>query len=468
MAIIKDITKTGAQPYNDLQEQNELGGEQSIPWYDLPASQRIQYHQKRRKEALPIENVDYDQLQQWGDFGNSKYDKDVPLSALDNLENWRGRNQSAGRQWVHGITKGVGLAATTFLDGTLGLLYRVPSMIGNWVQGGTFTEGASKLWDNDLSNALQDFNQKMEEWLPNYRTQEEQERNWWQNAGTANFWADGFLKNLGFSVGAFYSGNAWLKGLKALGWVKNAASAQAVGSLLSGFNEGRIEANNAQTEFMDSEKAKLQQAREMRAADIAAMDISDDEKIEKLKELDENVKLQEQDSLDRAHKMGLTTLIGNTIILSLDNMWQFGKLYSRGFENAKDLAGRISAGAAKEGITGGVKEGGKYVAETTSKGRKLLRGASNGLSEGFEEMNQAWIAEGAGYWMGADSPDSYYKALIDPKAQVDTKDFLEAAGEGFVNTYGNGDRWEEFAIGALTGLIGMPTFGQLNNSDANT
>lgn len=454
-----DITKVGRLSGKELKEENNSDKSDALHnFYELLNNSSATEFSNM---FLPEEtNYVGRELGEAG-YGESRYDKNIDyMSQLPDIQDIRARNQSGFNQFVSGITKGVGLAATTFLDGTLGLIYGIGQ--------GLNEARISALWDNDVSNALQDFNKKMEEWLPNYRTKEEQERNWWQNMGTANFWADGFLKNLGFTVGAFYSGNAWLKGLKALGWVKNATSAQVVGSLLSGFNEGRIEANNAQTEFMDSEKAKLQQAREMRAADIAAMDISDDEKIEKLKELDENVKLQEQDSLDRAHKMGLTTLIGNTIILSLDNMWQFGKLYSRGFENAKDLAGRISAGAAKEGITGGVKEGGKYVAETTSKGRKLLRGASNGLSEGFEEMNQAWIAEGAGYWMGADSPDSYYKALIDPKAQVDTKDFLEAAGEGFVNTYGNGDRWEEFAIGALTGLIGMPTFGQLNNSDANT
>lgn len=458
---IKDITKTGAQSYQDIQEQNELYEHSNIPWYDLPVSQRMQYHQKRRMETLPVRKVGYEEIQQWGDFGNSKYDVNVPLSALQNLEAWRGKNQSAGRQWVHGITKGVGLAATTFLDGTLGLLYG----IGQGIVDGRL----SALWDNDLSNALQDLNQKMEEWLPNYRTQEEQERNWRQNIGTANFWADGFLKNLGFSVGAFYSGNAWLKGLKALGWVKNAASAQAVGSLLSGFNEGRIEANNAQRDFLTLQNQLISDARERRAMEIAANPYNSDEvKIRELKTLDDNVKLQQDDALQRAHQMGMATLIGNTLILTADNMWQFGKLYSRGFANAKGIMGRIEDGMMKQGIKGGIKEGGKYVAETVSKPRAILRGFSNAASEGFEELNQAAIAEGAGYWRGVDSPDAYYEALKDPKAQLQTKRFFEALGTGLTNTYGNGDRWEEFAIGFLTGAIGMPTFGNGNNADANT
>lgn len=460
MAIL-DITKTGAQPYQDIQDQNDLSGNQVTNWRDLPASQRMQYHQERRKETLPVEKVGYEQVQQWGDFGNSKYDVDVPLSSLNNLEAWRGENQSAGRQWLHGLGKGVGLAATTFFDGTLGLLYG----IGQGVSEGR----VSALWDNDLSNTLQDINQKMEEWLPNYRTQEEQERNWLQNAGTANFWADGFLKNLGFSVGAFYSGNAWLKGLKAMKWVKNAASAKAVGSLLSGFNEGRIEANNGQRDILNAQYKLIDDEREVMAQEIAANPYASDEvKIQKLKTLDDNVKIQKDKTLERAHQAGMAILIGNTLILPADNMWQFGKLYSRGFTNAKGIMGRIEDGMMKQGIRGGIKEGGKYVAETVSKPRAILRGFSNAAFEGFEELNQAAIAEGAGYWRGVDSPDAYYKALKDPKAQLQTKGFFEALGTGLTNTYGNRDRWEEFAIGFLTGAIGMPTFGSVINADANT
>ena len=458
---IKDITKTGAQPYQDIQKQNELYEEQNTPWYNLPASQRMQYHQKRRRETLPVEKVGYEEVQQWGDFGNSKYDVDVPLSSLQNLEAWRGENQSAGRQWVHGITKGVGLAATTFSDGTLGLLYGV---------GQGIVEGRlSALWDNDLSNALQDFNNGMEEWLPNYRTQNEQEKEWWQNMGTANFWADGFLKNLGFSVGAFYSGNAWLKGLKALKWVKNTASAQAVGSLLSGFNEGRIEANNGQRDILNAQYKFIDDEREVMAQEIVANPYNSNEiKIQKLKTLDDNVKIQKDKALERAHQAGMAILIGNTTILTADNMWQLGKLYGKSFANAKGIMGRIEDGMMKQGIRGGIKEGGKYIAETVSKPRAIAKGFSNAFIEGFEELNQAAIAEGAGYWRGVDSPDAYYKALKDPNAQLQTKGFFEALGTGLTNTYGNGDRWEEFAIGFLTGAIGMPTFGRVNNADANT
>lgn len=457
---LKDITKTGGLNYRELQEENNPNRSKTLSnFYNLLNNTSSTQFSNM---FLP-EETDYvgRELGEYG-YGDSRFDKNIDyISQLPDIGDIRAKNQSAAEQWVHGIIKGVGLAATTFLDGTLGLLYG----LGQGINEGR----VSALWDNDLSNALQDFNQKMEEWLPNYRTQSEQEQNWWQNMGTANFWADGFLKNLGFSIGAFYSGNAWLKGLKALGWVKNAASAQAVGSLLSGFNEGRIEANNAQRDFLTLQNQLIADAREKRAMEIAADNtISDEVKIERLKALDDNVKIQQDDALQRAHQMGMATLIGNTLILTADNMWQFGKLYSRGFTNAKGIMGRIEDGMMKQGIRGGIKEGGKYIAETVSKPRAILRGFSNAASEGFEELNQAAIAEGTGYWRGVDSPDAYYEALKDPNAQLQTKGFFEALGTGLTNTYGDGDRWEEFAIGFLTGAIGMPTFGSVNNADANT
>jgi hypothetical protein len=75
-------------------------------------------------------------------------------------------------------------------------------------------------------------------------------------------------------------------------------------------------------------------------------------------------------------------------------------------------------------------------------------------------MNQAWISETMGNYKSPDSPDAYYRAIIDEDANIQTSNFLEAASKGFINTYGNGQRWEEFVVGALTGLLGMPTVGK--------
>ena len=451
---IIDITKTGPMSYRQLQSLNNnlIELDEEAPDFGV---------------SNPYGNIGQLQYGAYGDFGSSKYDQNlVGDYELSNYQDIRANEQSTFRKYLFGITKGVGLAGTTFLDGTLGFVYGLANVGPSWFKNG-FWEGVDKIWNNDISNTLQNVNEEMERILPNYRTTGELNSDF--NVGSANFWADGFLKNLGFAVGAYYSGSAWLKGLKALKLVKSGTAAQVIGSLLSGFNEGRIEAQNAEKDFTRMQNMLLDDSRERTAFEIAARtDIDDEKKIELFQELDQNYYNRQNEISEAAHKMGLTTLIGNTVLLSLDNMWQFGKLYSRGFTNAKGIMGRIEDGMMKQGIKGGVKEGGKYIAETVTKPKAIVKGVSNALSEGFEEMNQAALSSGAGYWFGTDSPDAYYQALKDPKAKVQTQDFLSAMGHGITETYGDGSRWEEFAIGFLTGAIGMPTFGSVNNADANT
>ena len=94
---------------------------------------------------------------------DSMFDSEITsASQLDNLDNTRGELQPWYAQLGAGIGKGVSLAGTTFLDGTLGLAYGIGSAIAN--------KDVSRLWNNELSNSLKEWNDKMEEWLPNHRT----------------------------------------------------------------------------------------------------------------------------------------------------------------------------------------------------------------------------------------------------------------------------------------------------------
>jgi hypothetical protein len=467
---MEDITRTGVQTGKELQKQNsENFNVQDWVSKNIDQSYKPQYQFgsiNAPKTYTPEE------LGTGADFGESRYDIGYSIDELQNYQDIRGNSQSGIAKLGSGIGKGIALAGTTFLDGTLGLLYGV---------GQGLVEGrVSALWDNDVSNALQTVNQELERILPNYRTQEEQEKPWYQNIGTMNFWADSVIKNLGFTVGAFYSGGVWTKGLKAIGALNKGLSASVVGSLMSGLNEGRIEANNGQRDFLKLQNAQIDDAYNQRYQAIFESGLSDNDKALALAQLDTDTEALRQDALERAHSMGLTTLIGNTIILTASNMWQFGKLYSRGFANhanvkaAAKAAGKEAPTIMEEGARLKAaddmmsKIGNRYVAKTTSKGKAILRGASNGLAEGFEEMNQQWIQSGAGEMYSPDSPDAYYEALLNHNSQVSTQDFLTGMAKGFTESYGDGSQWEQFAVGALTGLFGMPTFGRVNNADANT
>ena len=467
MSSNKDITNTGALNYRDLQS---LNAEAFTPTQDDLDFFNRSFQLEAQKRYLYESNFDItpkyvqSSLMQGGTgdyWGNSIFDEEVSRGIQSEyLSDIRAKNQPWFAKLGAGVAKGVALAGTTYLDGTIGLVAGIAEGIGAKVQGESWGDSIAKLWNNEVSNGLASLNKSLEEILPNYRTQAEMDNPWYKNLGTINFWADSVIKNLGFTVGAFYSGGAWNKALKAVGAVKGAMGAKVVGSFLSAVNEGRIEANHGASDFLNLQFAQIVDAIGKVNPEIQAMKeygLSDEEILDQLSLEDANIARLTEGARDRANAMGLATLIGNTVLLSLNNFDTFGKLYARGFKNAETIASdRIR------------KEAGKYIFDKITKKEAIARGIKHGLVEGNEEMSQAFISETAGQRQTPDSPDAYYEALLDPNAEIETKSFLKSVTEGFANTYGNGDRWEEFAIGAITGLFGIPTFGKVQNADANT
>ena len=128
---------------------------------------------------------------------SGRYDRFV-LGA-DN-EDIQGKLQSNWDKAANGLLKGVGIAGTTFLEGTVGLVAGIGSAIANG--------SMNKFYNNDFSNYMSDLNKSMENNLPNYYTSSERDAEWYQpeNLLTANFFWDKIIKNLGFSVGALYAG----------------------------------------------------------------------------------------------------------------------------------------------------------------------------------------------------------------------------------------------------------------------
>ena len=100
------------------------------------------------------------------------------------------------------------LAGTTFLNSTLGLAVGIGTAIGE--------ERWSGLWDNEVSNALDEINKASEKLLPNYYSTEEMETPWTNNIFTANFLGDKVLKNMGFTIGAIAAGSLTGGGINSL------------------------------------------------------------------------------------------------------------------------------------------------------------------------------------------------------------------------------------------------------------
>lgn len=456
---------------------------------------------------------------------DSMYDEDTTsITQLDNLANTRGEMQPWYAQIGAGLAKGAVLAGTTFADGILGTIVG----LGNAAATGTF----SGFWDNPFSNAMQQVNEWSESVLPNYYTDVEKNDPWYENIFSANFIGDKFLKNLGFAVGAAYSGKisagatSKLLGLnKARQAFKGAVTASGealnpnaalqayregdlfldgvrltdelardakklkmaeptlklTGAFSGALGEARIEAIQNSKDWFELHKQQLDDAQAKVAAQeqesvlrefpqFAQYQISPDGKsFEQVltpegqamlqarvdAKFDYNGGLQKL-SEDRA-KMGNIDFALNIPLLTVSDAWQFGKFYAGGYNTAKK-GSQILRTVAEDGTV-------SYSAAKPSVLRNAFKIASKGVAEGpYEEMGQAVAGKVAGYKYASELND-FYGAKIDPDAESETIDWLQATAKAIQQTYGTIEGWEEGFIGGLTGLVGIPGFRSTRNSE---
>ena len=466
-----DITKSGPMTFRDLQKANEsqytnISNDfqefsKMVGDYSSPTSL---YDARAHGEQL-VQSSLAETKTPWGE---SMFDEPTATEAqFQELGDIRAENQPWYAKIGAGLAKGAVLAGTTFLNGTLGLVAGA---------GTAVTEGKwSGLWDNDFSRAMDSLNKGAEEVLPNYYTQDELNQPWYTNIFTANFWGDKFIKNIGFTVGAFYSGGVYSKGLGAIMQAVKAGSkatsmvTSGVGSVISAVNEGSIEALNAANEFEEKYKTALDGEFRQRIAAIqveyeaskgkALQRSVDGSYIDpayaKYKEAIERERNNYNQALakleeDKA-KVGNATLLMNIPILTASNFYQFGKLYSRGFNTARRTAD----------IVGDI---GKYEAKGLSKAARVGKILGGGLSEGSEEVEQQIATDWSQHYYATDV-NNFYRSLQDPNAAQETLSWTKSFGETLGRTLGEGSTWEQFFIGGLTGLMGMPRFRGMRNED---
>ena len=457
-----DITKEGYQNYKDLQRQNnnnvvidEEENKKAVEEFykhlsRIEAAREAYTNVAPRKVASPLLRSGQ------GYLGESKLDRDRTYlpSEFENINEQRAQDQSAAEKILHGTIKGGVLAGTTFLDGTIGLAYG----LGKAVQTGKF----SQVWDNDVSRFFNSLNEKSEELLPNYYTEDEQ-INPWSHVFSANFIGDKYIKNIGFTIGALYSGGVYsaggkallrgaiglgktLKAQKAIATVGNAVNT-ATGIVTAAFNEGRIEALNNSKEWakdkIDNANQEHNNALEAIKEAYEGTEVYNDLIAAENKRYTE---VMQKIELDRA-KMGNMDLLFNMPILIASNAIQFSKLFGNGFK-----ASRLSNNL---GIKGSIKSG--YTASRTAvKDAAKIVGKRFG-AEGSEEFSQSIASNIAGDFYGTDV-DNYMKQRYAPEAEQETLSFIKSVSRGVAETFGDEHAWEEFFIGGLTGLLGAPTF----------
>lgn len=462
-----DITKSGPMTFRDLQKANQEPYTNLSPEFQsfsmnvgANTAPTSLYDARAHGEQMVQSSLE-GTTTPWGE---SMFDEPTATEAqFQELGDIRAENQPWYAQIGAGLAKGAILAGTTFLDGTVGLILGAGTAISE--------DRWSGLWDNDFSKAMQSVNEWSEQALPNYYTRAEQEQPWYENIFTANFLGDKFIKNLGFTVGAFYSGGVTAAGLKAtklpqlIGAIAKSSKApkivtSAVGAVTSAVNEGRIEALNNSKDWFELHKAQLDdtyrdriQAIQNRYEDTKGTLVRtrEGQMVDPAYIEYQNAIKKEQESYNAALgklsedrlKMGNADLLMNIPILTASNIIQFGKLYANGFKTARKATNIVG-------------KAGEYTAGTTRLGATaaITKGA---LSEGTEEITQGMASRISGNYYSTDV-NNFYKSKTDPEAAQETLSWTKSFAEGINETVNDGSAWEEFFIGSLTGALGMPRF----------
>lgn len=536
-----DITKSGPQDFRTIRKQ--------LASIDAPTDKEYLYEKNMNNsylgrsmynaaEAAPtvVQSPLYNTKTK---LGQSYFDQDVYTKGeFEDASSIRGENQPAIVQAINGTAKGSILAGTTAVSGILGIPYGIFSAVNN--------KDFSKFWDNDITRTAQLINDASEEWLPNYYTKEQLESSWYSptNLFSANFLFDKVIKNIGFTVGAAYSGGIYTKGInavaKGIGALKAMARTgktfeeaaklgaramqmnaktrfikSAVGSTFSAVAEGSVEALNNSKDYVDIYRQKVDAHtaegmnnayREFAIAggqfdgegnpilDNTPRSVMLQNELTRL----QNAKKQAYEEIENTRaSMGNADLIANLPILTLGNWLTFGKMYAGGYKAARNTS-RVTTRATKEARAAAEAEGKEAVKRLNKVVEKAKKTGYQGLTqeekalveegtdhllgdktyaalmavreplkEGNEEMAQAAAAKSSQNYYGS-RVDAIYDAAMDNYSRSQVLDWWKASVQGFKDIYGDFNNYEEGFIGALTGLMGSPTFGKKNNSTSET
>jgi hypothetical protein len=267
----QDITKTGPQNYRDLQKANN----KAPKYYSEEAAALFKSAASADRRAVGnLGTVGY--TEDYYGVGKSKYDKDILTPGeLRDVNDNRALEQGWYTQIANGAAKGLVLAGTTWANGTAGLVWGAIEYAYKGIADGEWS--GNNFWNNALSQKLDEINQWSEEVLPNYRTEQAQNQEWYKNifsGDLANTIGNDFLKNMGFSIGAAYGGMTFaplLRGMSKLMKLGSGASLQTqmmVGSTLSAFGEASIEASHTHDEALAKFTKDIESAHDDRLAYI--------------------------------------------------------------------------------------------------------------------------------------------------------------------------------------------------------
>lgn len=390
---------------------------------------------------------------------SGRYPKLYPT--LDN-EGLYAQNQGTLEKLGNGFVKMGGIATTTFINSTAGLLYGA----AEWARTGEF----KSVFDNPLTRELNEFsNNYLESQFANYKTQREREGEWWEpeNLFTANFLADNIIKNLGFSAGAFAGGFAWTGVLRAIGLSsrllaqgKNMAAATdaAISSATALPQAQRLSAINTALNQLSS-TARVATGRALIGAErgmVSTIAAAGEAGIEAL-----NASQEFRQSMidkyiadngfnptgaDLENINDISTNAGKTVyglnfgLLSISNFVQLPKIFSSTFKGEKNLVNDVAF------------KGGKWRSTLPEKGLTASLYKARGVSKLLFNTDEA-LEEAAQYAAQVGTENYFSKLNEIGEANILDDLFFTGAREAFTSSEG----LLNFTIGGLSGAImGVP------------
>lgn len=434
-------------------------------------------------DAFVLENSDvYDTL--YSGDAISRY-PNVRNLATD--EDRLGRAQATSEKWFNGLTKAGQNFSKVFLQNTGGAVYGLGSAVTNWE--------ISKLYDNDFTDALDDWNTRSRYNLGNYKTEEEKQRSFFGKMGTANFWADDFAQGLSFTLGTIASELAWgaltggggifaggfasagralsnttkLGGVgRALGRTFTTASGRAVvtaagQSAQVGAYSSKLKnfmALTALSKVKDGTQilrsvytsAAMEGGMEAKQTFRDSYDSYVEGHIKATGEIPSIDKLLEFDKV--ARKAANLVFAANIPVVAVSNFAQFGALFGVNFGIGKSLGkltgyNKFIGLQSTVGLKGLATTAGKEAFKVSTLGKVVgvaLPKAGVMFTEGvWEEGTQGILSTSAKEWL---------KSRYDVERTRDNLSIMEAMYEGMAHQYGTKEGREEMYLGMLIGAFG--------------
>lgn len=439
--------------------------------------------------------------------GDSTYDKDIQtLGEAQNINDFRGNNQSGLMQIINGTLKMGTTAITTALDGTIGTLMGIGQGIQNLTDDDPKTGFWQGMWDNDFNKAMASIQDEMETALPNYYTDAQQNSPWYSSTNllSANFLGDKLLKNAGFTIGALATTLLPVGGIgkaigvvgKLIGGAKTINAFNRVGkfadrlarTFISANSEASIEAINAVNSQMKAVDANLEQRRQeaMSVADdnyrqAIASGANPDEAmrayIAETNNINSSLELARKQAESDARDVGNSVYGLNVALLSLTNNLEFSKFMKGGYNTQKGIKdmtllvdGKHTDNLADwaKGILTGKSTVGTQAKNITA-GRIVAGTASRFMEEGFEEGAQDIISDSnqmqaqakLNQWANQKyrtNKDKYslFASAINPEATSDLVDYMKAVNKAWDTDFGTFESpgWQDVFLGGLTGMLG--------------